>query len=249
LAADYLYADLFIHPIRQSFLESIIKRTHPSYDMGVFRNFFSCINSKSETSLKKILEVSENFGLSVDIPLFSAYFAKKTGNSKLIIEAAYNEKQKSYFKDARAKLSELNLFLDNKERYKHLREINLLKSDLEKTFKNIESKYGLGDKQGVGIKEFKFLFSSIPILKNFSLPKELDIRIKKLEFMKHILPRKGFNAVYTNVIEELLEFEKIGKYKDILVGNVKYDKDAVFWDIKTEDFQYMNASSYWKKPM
>ncbi|TKB99959.1 hypothetical protein [Pedobacter cryotolerans] len=249
LAADYLYADLFIQPIRQSFLQNIIQRTYPDYNLGVFGNFRNSINTQSEETIKSILVNSQNFGVALDIPLFSAYFAKKTNNSKKIIEAALNERDNKFFFEARTKLRELNLLLDNDDRIKFIREINLLTTDINKNFKSIESKYGLGDKQGIGFSQLKFLFSSIPLVKDISLPKELDVRIKELEFMKHILPRKGFNAVYRNIIEDLFEFDRIGRYKDILVGNVIYDDQATSYGIKTEDPRYVKTSSYWKKPM
>ena len=174
---------------------------------------------------------------------------KKTGDSKKIIEAAYNEREKKCFVEARNKLRELNLMLDNEKRSKFLREINLLSSDLNKSFKSIESKYGLGDKQGLGFSQIKFLFSFIPLIKEVKLPKQMDFRIKELEFMKHIVPKKGFNAVYRNIIEDLSEFDNIGRYKDILLGNVSYHEQASAYDIKTEDSRYTRASSYWKKPM
>lgn len=249
LAADYLYADLFIQPLRQSFLQNIIKKTYPSYNLGVFNDFRNSINNQSESTIKNVLSTSNNFGLSFDIPLFTAYFAKQTGDSKKIIEAAYNEREKKYFVEARNKLRELNVFLDNKDRNKFLREINLLNTDLNNSFKKIESKYGLGEKQGLGFSQIKFLFSFIPLVKGLKLPKELDFRIKELEFMKHIVPKKGFNAVYRNIIEDLLEFDNIGKYKDILLGNVNYHEQANSYGIKTEDPKYVRASSYWKKPM
>lgn len=249
LAADYLHADLFIQPIRQSFLQNIIQRTYPDYNLGVFGNFRNSINSQSEETIKNVLANSQNFGVALDIPLFSAYFAKKTNNSKKIIEAALNERDNKCFFEARTKLRELNLLLDNDDRSKFIREINLLTTDINKNFKSIENKYGLGDNQGVGFSQLKFLFSSIPLVKDISLPKELDVRIKELEFMKHILPRKGFNAVYRNIIEDLFEFDRIGRYKDILLGNVIYDDQATSYSIKTEDPRYVKASSYWKKPM
>lgn len=249
LAADYLYADLSIQPLRQSFLENIIKRTYPKYNLGVFGNFFSALNRKGEDTVKDILSTSNNFSFSYDIPLFAAYFAKKTQNSKLIVEAAYEEREKKEFKDARIKLRELNLLLENENRHKFLRELNLLKSDIDKNFEKIEHKYGLGEKQGIGLSQLKFLFSYVPLLKDIKIPEELDLRIKSLEFMKHILPRKGFNAVYRNVVEDLLGFDNIGKYKDILLSNVNFDRDATDYDIKTEDPKYIKASSYWKKPM
>src|SRR5690606_1447903 len=127
---DYLYADLFIQPLRQSFLQNIIKRTYPSYNLGVFNDFRNSINNQTEDTLKNVLSTSNNFGLSFDIPLFSAYFAKQTGDSKKIIEAAYNVREKKHFVEARNKLRELNLMLDNDKRSKFLREINLLSTDL-----------------------------------------------------------------------------------------------------------------------
>jgi hypothetical protein len=249
LAANYLYADLFIQPLRQSFLQNIIKRTHPSYNLGVFNNFMDSINAESESTLKSILLSSENFGVSVTIPLFSAFFAKKIKDSRKIINAALNERDKKHFFEAREKLRELNFLLDNKERFKFIREINLLTTDINRNFKSIESKYGLGEKQGLGVSNLKFLFSSIPLIKDISIPKDLDLRIQKLEFMKHIIPRKGFNAVYRNLIDDLAQFEQIGKYRDILTDNIKYSKDAEFYGIKTEDPKYVRASSYWKRPM
>ncbi len=249
LAADYLQADLFIQPIRQSFLQNIIRRTYPGYNLGVFGDFRNSINNQSEDTVKKILANSQNFSVSVDIPLFTAYFAMKTKNSKYIIDAALNERDNKCFFDARSKLRELNVLLENNERGKFVREINLLTADINKNFKSIESKYGLGDNQGFASSQLKFLYSSIPLIKNFEIPKILDYRIKELEFMKHILPRKGFNAAFRNVIEDLMEFGNIGRYKDILLANVVYDKEATFYDIKTEDPKYIKASSYWKRPM
>lgn len=249
LASDYLYADLFIQPIRQSFLQNIIKRVYPNYDLGVFDSLWNSINHMSADSMKNILQNSQNFGLTFDIPLFTAYFAKKTNNSKEIIDAALNEKDNKRFVEARNSLRELNLLVDNKERPKFVREVNLLVTDINKNFKSIESKYGLGEKQGIGLSQLKFLFSSIPLIKNVTIPKELDIRIRELEFLKHVVPRKGFNAVYRDVIEDLMEFDRIGKYKDILVKNIHYDDNATSYEIKTEDPKYVRASSYWKKPM
>lgn len=249
LAAEYLCADLFIQPIRQSFLQNIIKRTHPSYKLGVFNDFRNSINNQSEDTLKNLLANSDNFGITVDIPLFSAYFAKRTGNPQDIISAAYNERDKKCFQDARLKLRELNLQLEDGKRSKFIRNINLLTCAINENFKSIESKYGLGNKQGFAISQLKFLFSFIPNADNFKIPKVLDVRVKELEFMKHLAPRKGFNAVYRNVIEDLIEFDSLGKYKDILISKVSYHKEVASYEIKTEDTKYVRASSYWKKPM
>jgi len=101
LAADYLYADLFIQPIRQSFLQNIIQRTYPEYDMGVFGDFRNSINTQSVESVKNILANSKNFGIALDIPLFTAYFAKRTNDSKKIIEVLGLTDQRGNFETAK----------------------------------------------------------------------------------------------------------------------------------------------------
>ncbi len=255
LAAECLNADLFIQPIRQAFLQNIIRRTHPKYNLGVFGDFRNSINNQSEHTLKKILATSDNFGVSVDVPLFSAYFAGKIKDPKKIIEAVYEARDEQCFREARSKLRELNELL-NKDKEgkkgKFTRDINLLNTSINENFKHIESKYGLG-KQGFAISQLKFLFSFIPVVNNIAkdikIPQALDIRIKELEFMKHLIPQKGFNAVYRNVIEDLVMFDELGKYKDILISKVNYQEDASFYNIKTEAPRFVRKSTRWKKPM
>lgn len=244
LCADYLCADLFIQPIRQEFLQNIIRRAYPNYKLGVFGDFRNSINNQSEETIKKVLESSENYGVCFDIPLFSAYFANKTNDSRKIIEAAYNERDNKDFFQARVQLRELNNLLDNGERGKFIREINLLTNSLNKTFSQIESKYGLGDNQGVGLSQIKFLFSFIPIVKDIKIPKELDPRIKGLEFLKHLTPKKGLNAVYRNLIEDMFVFDSLGKYKDILIGNIQKDKNEYYIGLKYGDDKYLDPDEW-----
>jgi len=250
LCADYLYADLFIQPIRQEFLQNIIRRVYPNYKLGVFGDFRNSLNNQSEDTIKKVIANSDNYGISVDIPLFSAYFAHKTSNSKSIIEAAYNEREEKHFREARNQLRELNQILDGGNRSKFIREINLLANSINETFKQIENKYGLGEKQGFGISQLKFLFSYIPLIKDVDVPKEFDSRLKQLEFLKHLRPKKGLNAVYRNVIEDLFVISSLGKYKDILIGNIDTGKHGGYYTgIKYGDDQYLDEDGWWNKKM
>lgn len=249
LCADYLYADLFVQPIRQEFLQNIIKRVYPKYKLGVFNDFRNSLNNQSEETIRKVIESSDNFAVSFDIPLFSAYLANKTNNSKLIIDAAYEEREADHFVQARQQLRELNNILDHGNRSKFIRDINLLTTSINKTFKQIERKYGLGDNQGFGLSQIKFLFSYIPLIKNLNIPKELDPRLKELEFLKHLYPKKGLNAVYRNVIEDLFEFDSLGKYKDILIGNIEQGDHSYYAGLKYGDDEYLDPDSWWNFKM
>lgn len=247
LCADYLYADLILQPIRQEFLQNIIRRVYPNYKLGVFGDFRNSINNQSQETVVKVLKESENYSISVDIPLFSAYFANKTKDSKLIIEAAYNERETAPFVAARNQLRELNNILDGGNRAKFIKEINLLSESINKTFKDIEGKYGLGEEQGFGFSQIKFLFSFIPLLDEIKIPKELDPRLKELEFLKHLSPKKGLNAVYRNLIDDLFVFDSLGKYKDTLIGNLQ--NEGYYNGLKYGDDQYLDPDSWWTKKM
>lgn len=247
LCADYLYADLFIQPIRQAFLQNIIRRVYPNYKLGVFGDFRNSLNNQSQETITKVLKESENYSISVDIPMFSAYFAKKTNDSKLIIEAACTERETASFVEARNQLRELNTILDGGDRFKFIREINLLSTSINKIFKQIEAKYGLGEEQGLGLSQIKFLLSFIPLLDKIEIPKELDPRLKTLEFLKHLRPKKGLNAVYRNLVEDFFVFDTLGKYKDILIGNIK--SEGYYNGLKFGDDQYLDEDGWWTKKM
>lgn len=165
LTAEYLQADLFIQPLRQAFLKNVIRRIYPGYRLGVFNDFLSNINSKSESAIRNIISNSNNFDLSLDIPFFSAYFAGKTNDSRKIIDATYSERDKPYFLEARTKLRELYNLLEDENRIKFTREINLLVNDIDKNFESIKSKYGIGSNQGAGGK-IRFMFGFIPYADN-----------------------------------------------------------------------------------
>jgi len=125
----------------------------------------------------------------------------------------------------------------------------LLNGELNKLFEKIKSKYGIGDRQGIALSNLSFVWNYVPILKDVKIPNWADFRIKELEFLKHVLPMKGFRAVYRNLLEDLIAVERLGKYRDILTSRIIYHEHASFQSIKTEDIAYKNASSYWKRPM
>lgn len=244
LVAENLSADLFLQPIRQEFLQNIIAKVYPRYKLGEFNKSLNELNNAASDTLSKILSNYDNFVLSNKVPLFSAYLAGKTKNSKCIIEEAYRLREDPSFCEARNCLRKLNQFLESSEHGKFIREINLLVEEIKKSCISMQSKYGLGNSQGISL---RFLISKVPILKEFEMSDKF--RIKSLEFMKHRLPKSGFNAVYRNIIDDLVVIERLGVYKDILTENIKYHKDAANYSIKQEELRFVKLCSYWKKPM
>ena len=249
LVADYLQADLFLQPIRQEFMLNVIKKVYPGTRLGLFNNVMNSMRAGGVSTLKEITAIAQDFEMSQDIPLFSAYFASATSDPLKFIEAAYEERDKPPFFEARVKLRELNNLLLGGERGRYVKEINQLLHEVTASFERIKSKYGVGGGQGLALSQLRFLWSFIPGVSSLTVPKELDRQIKSLEFMKHLLPQRGFKAVYRKVIDELVQVDRLGQYKDVILSRVAYHKEATTYGVKTEDSRYKNRDNGWKRPM
>ena len=59
----------------------------------------------------------------------------------------------------------------------------------------------------------------------------------------------GFGATFKAIIDDLTSIEKLGKYHDILTSKVVLDRDARYYNIKSENASYANTKSYWKIPL
>lgn len=246
LAAQYLQADIFIQPIRQGFLKNIIRKIHPQICFGDYTQLINSANSKASNTLQNILQNSSG-GFDVELPLFSAYFINKCGDSREIIKTVLNERDSKVFVSVRNKLRDLDSYAHDGTKIK---EINLLTKDLELMFTNIQKEFYIGDDLGVSLKWFwgigVSLFDKIPILKDLPIP---DIQFIRLEPLKHLFKRKtGFTAAYRNILEDLIACERLGKYKDDLIKHINYDK-ADYYDIKVEEERFVRYSSWWKQPM
>jgi hypothetical protein len=69
-----------------------------------------------------------------------------------------------------------------------------------------------------------------------------------LEFLKHIRPKRGLNAVYRNLIEDHFVFDTLGKYKDILIANTDRSQSCNE-HIKFGDDYFMNEHEWRTKEM
>lgn len=246
LAAQYLQADIFIQPIRQNFLKNIIRKIHPQICFGDYTQLINSTNTKASNTLQNILQNSSG-GFDVELPLFSAYFINKCGDSREIIKTVLNERDSKIFVSVRNKLRDLDSCAHDGTKIK---EINLLSKDLELMFTKIQKEFYIGEDLGISLKWFWSvgisLFDKIPILKELPIP---DIQFIRLEPLKHLFKRKtGFTAAYRNILEDLIACERLGQYKDDLIKHINYDK-ADYYEIKVEEEKFVSCSSWWKKPM
>ena len=111
------------------------------------------------------------------------------------------------------------------------------------------SKYGANTNQGI-------LLSSIITLWNlgtiaFALPKipSLNLRVPQLEFLKHIVPQKGFKALYRSLISDLVEVSCLGKYYEVISSRIVLEEEAAKFLAKEERVEFRRLRSHWKIPM
>lgn len=250
LLSKDLGANLLLQPIRQGFLYEIISKINKQYSNSITNNLVHKLNGKTESALKNIVEnLHSPVELEVELPFFSAYLSNNTKSIDEVIEKAYVIREKPEFKQARSHLNVLDKLIEEEKRGKLAKEVNEVVSEIDSVLAKIKTKYMLGNAQGIALSKLKFLWSWVPLGEYIKIPNALDFQVKELEFVKHLLPSRGFKGVYRNAIEDMIQFDTLGKYKDNLISNINIHEDATKYDIRTELKDYQYASSYWKKPM
>lgn len=245
LAARSLGVDLFLHPIRHAFQANFIPKLFRE-DSATFKPLIDAMNNSANDSINKILGKTQPFVTKQAIPLFVTWLAIKTGDPLRFIEAAHELRQEASFVEARRRLIDLEMSLAEGT---FTSEANKLLVEVDKAMNSIISKYGANTNQGVSL-------SSIITLWNLGatasgLPKipSINIRIPQLEFLKHLIPQKGFKGLYRSLVSDLVEVSRLGKYYEVISSRVVLDKEADKFLAKEERAQFRRQRSYWKIPM
>ncbi len=182
------------------------------------------------------------------LPLFTAWLAQNVGSPHDYINVAYEIRNKPIFIDARRKLIELEELLSTSEE-KYIINSNLHIGDVEKAITGITTKFGVGTSQGFSLSKIISLWNYSTIFSKFPAIPEIDVRIRKLEALNHLLPQKGFKAIYRTITSDLSQISKLGKYHEIITSKIWLHKEAKAYTAKTEDEKHRKMKSYWKIPM
>jgi hypothetical protein len=67
--------------------------------------------------------------------------------------------------------------------------------------------------------------------------------------VKHIVPAKGFKAVYRTLVSDLVKVSQLGKYYEIITSNTVLEEGADELLAKEERAEFRRSKSYWKVPM
>jgi hypothetical protein len=110
-------------------------------------------------------------------------------------------------------------------------------------------KYKVDTPQGIPIAPAVSVWNLSTLATGLPQIPEIDVEIKSLSFLRNILPRHGFKALYRNIVDDLARVEQLGQYHDIITSNIRFTDEASYYNWKTEGERWFGRSSHWKKAM
>ncbi len=247
IAAKHLRADSFIHPIRHAYQIHWMKKT------GAFGHDFTSrliknLSDKVSTTTSEITHHGSLATVSLDIPIFSAWLANEADGVEHSIQAALELKKADHFVTARETIKEIRLAYDENDLPKGNAKSTKLQSDLAKIAADLKHEYGVSSSQGIQVSKLvKVVNSALSVAGVPPFIPEFEATINTPEFMKNN-STKAFSTIFKNITNELTSMERLGGYRDTLASKFQID-DELYVEPKTEDPEYKNIKSHWKKPM
>ncbi len=248
LTAKYLQADTFLYPIRQAYQQSYISQTcHYGFD------YAKHIVEHFSTSLSADLIDVHNGGLttstSTELPVFSAWLAKQTGDPTQIVKAAYSIRKNQEFVEAREKMREVRRLFDEHAIVDANKAVSGIIQDIGKASDDIRIKYGLQTRKGVPVTKLVHVYNTYAALNSLPKVPGYNFKVKVPEFFYNLRQPRGFRAVYRNLTHDLSTVWSLGEARDILGSRVNEDKEARAYIPKQEEPRYRNVHSRIKSPM
>lgn len=245
LAASYLKADTFLHPIRHAHQIHWMKKT------GAFGHDFTsklvgALETGLSTTVERVLDNGRNQAISMEIPIFSAWLALQSGNVSNVIKSALAVKSNNEFQEIRGILRDIRNAYDEEGIREANNKISRLELDLKKASDNTLDLYGIKTNQGISTSFIMKAYNSIAALKGLPQFPEFDFKIPLPAFLGK--KTSSFSSIYKNITAELTSIERLGGVRDILGSRFNID-DERYSPPKTEAPEYRHVTSHWKRPM
>ena len=246
LAAKYLKADTFLHPIRHAYQIHWMKKT------GAFGHDFTSklvqsLSSQLSTNVADVIDAGRTAAISLEIPVFSAWLAAQTGDVKNVISTALEIKNDQAIQDIRGYLREIRIAFDEKG----LSEANSIIQKWDKSLKIAEKelkiKYGIDSGQGVQGSFLIKVYNSVASLIGLPQFPEFDFRIPLPKFIARN-NSNSFSNIFKDVTSELVSTERLGGLRDLLASAFVIDEEH-YVPPKTEAPEFRYVKSDWKIPM
>ena len=247
LIAKEVKAELILHPIRNAFQINLLSKLH-IIDSSVYRPVLKAMNGVTVETINRIMSSTSPFILKQDLPLFTAWLAAKTGDPHKFIDAAYELREKKVFVEARRQLINLEDIFSRRDEKRFQKEANMLIREVNNTMNRLCSTYRVENSQVNPITSLISIWNVSTMASGFpTVPINQDEKV--IAAIKDLFPARGFKALYRNLVNDLSMVSKLGRYHDIISSKICLDDEAIFYDSKTEDIDFLKFKSYWKIPM
>lgn len=141
-SARYLQADTFLYPIRQAFQVHYMNKTS-AYGYDFTSSLLSNFNKSLSGDITRIISSDRATATSFDIPIFSAWLVKETGNVKNVIEAALQLKKDHRIVEARENLKAIRNLFDSEDLAAANKKVGKLHDEVTKASNRLLDDFGL----------------------------------------------------------------------------------------------------------
>ncbi|WP_301171002.1 hypothetical protein [Brevibacillus nitrificans] len=250
LLAKEIGAELFLHHIRDAFHVNLLSKFQDG-NPPIFRNIINAMNGVTSETINKVTSLTQPFVVEQPLPLFCAWMAHKVADPGQYIQTAFELRGEKMFVQARQQLIELEGLLGRNDSTAALHKAHSLIREIQEQMARIRIKYGVDTPQGIPIRPLITVWNTASFMSAGKIPRlpNMGGDIKQLDFLRDLIPAKGFKAVYRSVANDLSQIGRLGKYHDIISSKVVLKKDAQTYNYKVEKSEFSQTKSNWKLPM
>jgi hypothetical protein len=246
LAAKYLRADTFLHPIRHAYQIHWMRKTG-AYGHDFTAKLVASLSNNVSTSVSEIIDNGRTAAVSIDVPVFSAWLAAEAGDVGAVLPSALELKDTQTFQDIRGLLRGIRIAYDEEGLTSANKRVRKWQKELARASGNLKREYGLDAGQGAQGSFLMKVYNSIAGLAGLPLLPEIEFEIRLPEFVQSNTTR-SFGNLYKDIASELTAVERLGGVRDLLASRFVID-DREYVHPKTEAPELRRHASDWKLPM
>lgn len=246
LAAKYLKADTFLHPIRHAYQMHWMRKTG-AYGHDFSSKLIDALSNRVSTSVSEIVDNGRNAAISLELPVFSAWLTAQSGDIRAAIPAALEIRNGNDVQEIRGLLREIRIAYDEAGIAKANKSVEKWKKQLDKAASNLKQLYGLDAGQGVQGSFLMKIYNTFAAVKGLPQFPEFDFKVPLPDFVR-MNKSSGFSNLYKDIAAELTAVERLGGVRDLMAAQFAID-DSQYTAPKTESPKFRKYSSEWKLPM
>lgn len=246
IAAKYLKADTFLHPIRHAYQIHWMKKTG-AYGHDFTSKLVEALSNKISGSISDVMDDGRNATISLEIPLFSTWLTAQSGDVTNAISSALELRSHPDFEEIRYLLREIRNSYDEHGLIKANATVREWKKRLNKAEKNLKRTYGIDSGQGVSTSFLIKTYNTFAAVKGLPQFPEFEFKVPLPDFVQNN-ESDSFSNLYKDIAAELTSVERLGGLRGMMTTRFEID-DSLYAPPKTEAPEFRKHASHWKQPM